>query len=85
MTNVGNHRLLLECMFSSDCLNVDWIHIAYDRDRWRATLNTVMKQAVIDWLNAGLSFTDTPHRTSSVFCKQNAVDDEVCCHNNDAL
>jgi len=76
VNSVGNHRTLLECMFSSHCVNVDWIHIAYDRDRLRAAVNTVMKQGVIDWLNVGLSYTDTPHRTGSVFCRQNVVDDE---------
>jgi hypothetical protein len=27
--------------------NVEWIHLAQDRDRWRALVNTVMKLRVL--------------------------------------
>jgi hypothetical protein len=62
-----------------------WIDIAYERDRRCAAVNTVMKQVVFDWLNVGLSYTDTLHRTGSVFCRENIVDDEVWRHNSDTL
>jgi hypothetical protein len=26
--------------------NMDWIHLAYDRDQWRALVNTVMNLSV---------------------------------------
>jgi hypothetical protein len=36
-------RILWECVFREIGWEVDWIHLAQDRNWWRAVMNTVMK------------------------------------------
>jgi hypothetical protein len=31
-----------------DWVSVDWIHLAQDRDRWRAVVNAVMKLRILE-------------------------------------
>jgi hypothetical protein len=38
----ANGRLVLTCTFKKQDGNVDWIHLAQDRDERRAAVNTVM-------------------------------------------
>jgi hypothetical protein len=35
-------RIILRCIFRKWDGDMDWIHLAEDRDRWRAVVNAVM-------------------------------------------
>jgi hypothetical protein len=49
LEDIGVHgRIILKCILRkwNGCVCVDWIHLAYYRDRWRALVNTVMELLV---------------------------------------
>jgi hypothetical protein len=39
-------KILLESILGNRMGNVDWIHLAQDRNQWRALVNTVMNLPV---------------------------------------
>jgi hypothetical protein len=40
-------RIILELIRKTGWKGVDWIHVAQDRDQWRALVNTVMNLRVL--------------------------------------
>jgi len=48
MGHSGIHgRIILRCIFRKcNGGGMDWIYLAWDRDRWRASVNAVMKLQV---------------------------------------
>jgi len=39
-------RIVLKLILEIRCEGVDWIHLAQDRDQWRALVNTVVELRV---------------------------------------
>ena len=47
-----SEKIILKCIFKKYDGNMDWIHLAQDRDKWRAFGNTIM--SVLDLLMGGI-------------------------------
>jgi hypothetical protein len=50
LEDLGVHgRIIVKLRLKKYCAEVDWIHVAGRRDRWRALVNTVIKLLIVEF------------------------------------